>query len=154
MFKSFTPKNIEVLYWYAGQNLSRQDSWNKGWVSVICNRLFQLKQLIWEIIRCRTICPEALIFTDISGIGDFLSNSVRCVFAALGCRMQENIEIKRMLIWKWLKSDSRLSKKNLFYLLQWLPFKNDEKCFLFHVKTSFRSQDIYILTFMQKKRLD
>ena len=24
------------------------------------------------------------------------------------------------------------------------PFKNDEKCFLFHLKTSFRSQDIYV----------
>ena len=24
----------------------------------------------------------------------------------------------------------------------WKPFKNDEKCFLFHLKSSFRSQDI------------
>ena len=34
------------------------------------------------------------------------------------------------------------SKKNLFYRLQWKPFKNDEKSFLFHLKSSFRSQDI------------
>ena len=34
------------------------------------------------------------------------------------------------------------SKENLFRLLQWNPFKNDEKCFLFHLKISFRSQDI------------
>ena len=34
------------------------------------------------------------------------------------------------------------SKKNLFYLLHWESFKNDEKCFLFHLKSSFRSQDI------------
>ena len=27
------------------------------------------------------------------------------------------------------------------------PFKNDEKCFSFHLKSSFRSQDIIILTF-------
>ena len=33
-------------------------------------------------------------------------------------------------------------KQNSFYLLQWKPFKNDEKCFLFHLKNSFRSQDI------------
>ena len=48
-----------------------------------------------------------------------------------------------------LKSDSHLPKKNLFYLLQCKPFKNDEKCFLFHLKISFRSQDIEIsvLTF-------
>ena len=34
------------------------------------------------------------------------------------------------------------SKKNFVYLLQWWPFKNDGKCFLFHLKSSFRSQDI------------
>ena len=32
------------------------------------------------------------------------------------------------------------SKKN--YLLQCKSFKNDEKCFLFHLKNSFHSQDI------------
>ena len=26
----------------------------------------------------------------------------------------------------------------------WKPFKIDEKCFLFHLKSSFRSQDIYV----------
>ena len=34
------------------------------------------------------------------------------------------------------------SKKILFYLLHWKPFKNDEKYFLFHLKSSFRSQGI------------
>ena len=32
--------------------------------------------------------------------------------------------------------------KKLYYLLDWNPFKNDEECFLFHLKSSFRSQDI------------
>ena len=32
--------------------------------------------------------------------------------------------------------------KKLFYLLQWKLFKNDGKCFLFHFKSSFRSQNI------------
>ena len=27
-------------------------------------------------------------------------------------------------------------------LVNWKPFKNEEKCFLFHLKGSFRSQDI------------
>ena len=27
----------------------------------------------------------------------------------------------------------------MFYLLQWKPFKNDEKCFLFHLKSCFSS---------------
>ena len=35
-----------------------------------------------------------------------------------------------------LKLDSELLRK-LFYLLQLKPFKNDEKCFLFHLKTLF-----------------
>ena len=31
------------------------------------------------------------------------------------------------------------SQKGWFYLLQWKPFKNDNKCFQFNVKSSFRS---------------
>ena len=38
----------------------------------------------------------------------------------------------------------RTFQKNLCYLLEWKPFKNNEKCFLFHLKGSFRSQDIYL----------
>ena len=36
-----------------------------------------------------------------------------------------------------LKSDSHLPKKTC-YLPHWKPFKNDEKCFLFHLKSSFK----------------
>ena len=42
----------------------------------------------------------------------------------------------------WLKVGLSPSKKTSFYFLQWKPFKNDEKCFLFYLKSSFRSQDI------------
>ena len=38
-----------------------------------------------------------------------------------------------------------------------MPFKNDEKCFLFYVKSSLRSWDIYILSWIfcyMEKRLD
>ena len=45
-----------------------------------------------------------------------------------------------------LKSDSHFPKK-LCYLLQWKPFKKGEKCFLFHLKSSFRSQGIFVLSF-------
>ena len=40
-------------------------------------------------------------------------------------------------------------QKNLIYLLQRKPFKNAEKCFLFHIKIYFHSQDIqiFVLTF-------
>ena len=31
---------------------------------------------------------------------------------------------------------------NLYFFTKWYPFKNYEKCFLFHLKSSFRSWDI------------
>ena len=34
--------------------------------------------------------------------------------------------------------------KKMFYLLYLKPFKNDETCFLFHLKISFHSKDIQI----------
>ena len=37
---------------------------------------------------------------------------------------------KTILPW----SPSLTFQKNLFYLLQWKPFKNDKKCILFHLK--------------------
>ena len=45
----------------------------------------------------------------------------------------------------YLKSDSHIYFilfSLLLYLLQWKRFKNDEKCFLFHLKSFFPSQDI------------
>ena len=36
------------------------------------------------------------------------------------------------------------SKKSLFHLLQLKPFKNGEKCFLLHLKSSFLSRDIFL----------
>ena len=46
-----------------------------------------------------------------------------------------------------LKSGSHSPEK--FRLLHWRPFKNDEKCSLFYLKSSFSSQDIlvFIATF-------
>ena len=35
-----------------------------------------------------------------------------------------------------------LSTYKKCYLLDWNPFKGDEKCFLFNLKSSFHSQDI------------
>ena len=48
-----------------------------------------------------------------------------------------------------LTFDSHLPRKYVF-LLQWQPLKNDEKCFLFHPKSFFRSQDIkiFVLSFL------
>ena len=48
---------------------------------------------------------------------------------------------------KVLLSQSRTLtlQRNLFYLLQWTPFNNVEKIFLFHLKSYIRSKDIEIL---------
>ena len=50
------------------------------------------------------------------------------------------------------------SKKDSCYLLGWKPSKNDEKYFLFHLKSPFPSQDILSLCHdflvMQEKRID
>ena len=35
----------------------------------------------------------------------------------------------------------KICLKKLFFFIQWKPFKNDEKFFLFHLKSSFHSQD-------------
>ena len=61
--------------------------------------------------------------------------------------------MKELIPWSWtpLKLDSHLPNKILqfFNLLQWKSFKNDEKYFLFHLKSSFPDQVIWIfvLTF-------
>ena len=43
--------------------------------------------------------------------------------------------------WRSLKSDSH-HQKTLRFLLQWKPFKNHEKCFLFQIKNSLFSRYI------------
>ena len=47
------------------------------------------------------------------------------------------------LIKKLLTSFTLNFQNNLCCLLDWKPFKSDEKCFLFLLKSSFSSQDIY-----------
>ena len=44
----------------------------------------------------------------------------------------------------YLQSWTLTFQINCFYLCQWKPFKNDKKWFLFYVKSSFCSWDIYI----------
>ena len=44
-----------------------------------------------------------------------------------------------------LKSESLTLQKNLCYLLHRNPFKSDEICFLFHLESFFRSQDIKVI---------
>ena len=41
-----------------------------------------------------------------------------------------------------VKVELTFKKIYICYLLHWKPFKSDEKCFSFHLKSSFHSQDI------------
>ena len=54
----------------------------------------------------------------------------------------------------FIKFGPSSSKKNLNHLPYWNSFKIDEKCFLFHLKSSFRSQDIsvFVMTFWSRRK--
>ena len=47
-------------------------------------------------------------------------------------------------------------QKKMYYFLLWKPFKNDEKCFLFHLQGFFRPQNIYVfvMTFWSCRKKD
>ena len=47
-----------------------------------------------------------------------------------------------LLFRRFVLSQTNIFLKKMFYLIQWNPFKNDQKCFLFHLKSFFCSQDI------------
>ena len=54
-------------------------------------------------------------------------------------------------VFRMLKSDSHLPKKTCFICIHSLNFKNDEKCFLCHLESSFVCHDFLVVL---KKRLD
>ena len=74
---------------------------------------------------------------------DLQSKSVTDFFMIRTSLMNELRFIQRIhrVNWIILKSDPHTPNK-LFYLLQWKPFRTDDKCFLFHLKRFFCSQDI------------
>ena len=41
-----------------------------------------------------------------------------------------------------------LFSSNFYFFTKWQPFKNYEKCFLFHLKCTFHSWDIYIFVYL------
>ena len=45
------------------------------------------------------------------------------------------------------KACVRYFLSNFYFFTKWWPFKNYEKCFLFHLKSSFRSRDIQVFVF-------
>ena len=76
-----------------------------------------------------------------------LWNNENLVFPALsGSLLSENHSLVD------LKVRLSPSKKNLCYFLHWNFFKNDVKCFVFHLKSLFCSEDVYVfvMTFWPK----
>ena len=66
------------------------------------------------------------------------------VLFILFCKLQKwyvDLYLKKMFF-KKIKVRLPSSKNKKYYLCHWKPFKNDEECFLFHLKSSFHSQDI------------
>ena len=96
--------------------------------------------------------------TKIQGLKCF-SHTFACLkkFATVDLPTNKTFKRRKWLQWhSWQfqlsNSDSYLQfhlkvglspSKKKFYLVQWYPFKNDEKYFLYYLKSSFRSQDIY-----------
>ena len=87
---------------------------------------------------------------------DFLKDEVflkasaclRIIFLPLGYRIRTCLSIFYNKHWNFNAKDMLIFKvglspfkKNFFHLLKWQPFKSDEKCFLFHLESFFRSQD-------------
>ena len=92
----------------------------------------KIRSFFWSVFSC--------ILTE---YGDLRSKFPYLVVVNL------RIHSKYRKIWTRKSSKKTLSRtltfwKELYYLLDWKPFKIDEKGFLFHLKSSFRSQDIQV----------
>ena len=90
--------------------------------------------------NCRKICCDfhflifSLTFTKSPICGSFIEVL--------------NSQIPKLIWERVFKVDLSPSKK-ICYLLHWKIFKNDKKCILFHLKSSFRSHDfsVFVMTF-------
>ena len=88
-------------------------------ISLLTLRNFSGQIFYWT---CPNDCFYTSVILKLKGIVNLLSRNSKKIYLTL-------------------KSDSHLPKK-MRYLLHWKSFKNDEECFLSHLKISFRSQGI------------
>ena len=93
---------------------------------------------------------EMLIFSENGWYLSHIVLSSKSIGKGLGIQ-----NFTKVFLWKYFFG-LLSSKKNLCYLLDWKPFKNDEKCFLFHLENSICSQDIYVfvMTFWSCRKND
>ena len=91
---------------------------------------------------------------------EYLNDALYCLYNNCGkpssaCRWNNKklTSVKDVLLKGGL---SPFKKKKKIYLLQWKPFKNDKKRFLFHLKSYFCSQNfvlkMFFLTFWSCRR--
>ena len=69
----------------------------------------------------------------------------------LELKILHNLKLKLILLRQLLhgiKVRPSTSKKFCIICFHWKPFKNDEKCFLFHLESSFPSQDTSVLSWL------
>ena len=102
------------------------------WKKITCKHLFQKYLLDQSGLDKLRICVR-----DVLKIINFANRSTWLFFNK---NVQEHIFAVTWVHEATLKLGSHLQKK--IVLFNWKPFKNDEKCFLFYLKSSFHSQDI------------
>ena len=124
---------------------------------------WSIKKLLWKVLQnSHKNTSESPFFNKVTvlqratGLKKRLWNKcIPVIFAKyFSTPLLQNTSRRLLLksIENFLKVRLSTYKKISFYFLQWKPFKNNEKCFLFYL----RSQDIWIfvLTFCSCRRND
>ena len=82
--------------------------------------------------------PISLLCTDYKILTKILANRLKQVLPDI-ISQEQNCSIPDRTIFK---ACVRYFLSNFYFFTKRYPFKNCEKCFLFHLKSSFRSRDI------------
>ena len=130
-----------ILYTAALEIKTVRKFYSQVWQKVItqCDNCYELWQesVTSPMVECTSFCN---LFSFLRSCGIFIKT--RCIRISKLQKYVERAIINNKCRVLNLKSDSHLPKSFIFILFQGKPFKNDEKCFLFRLKSSFRSQDI------------
>ena len=143
IFKNFTKNSASYIdsldSCFRNQNSSKVlfPSLTKSYYT--CDNCYELWQesITSPMVECTSFCN---LFSFLRSCGIFIKTR-RIRISKLQKYVERAIINNKCRVLN-LKSDSHLPKSFIFILFQGKPFKNDEKCFLFRLKSSFRSQDI------------
>ena len=108
------------------------------WVPCVAAVLKQnLRNIFWErnnLFKSLHYIKPPIVILEKNTLTNFLLSGSH--------RYKTNYKCRHIKINNHLQSYSHFPKKKN-YLPNWKPFKNDEKCFLFRLKSSFCPQDIF-----------